>query len=447
MRNNSYLCSMNAAMKMTALMAALLLSWCLSAQETTRKAYGVKSDFSLVWEMYPNQRWVVFNKYAVASYFNFGYINSSGTNTFFSTAQDIDVKDIYVGGDVYFCGSIFDSVTMTDVGIWGYFPLSGMPTPTVTCFLVDSMECLNKLEFYQTQWQKHVVMIGTGKNGHDYILDASYELEPMFSTGWTLDRTRIPNVEARFHDIDVISGKVVVSGVIQISSSPVISTPHLFYIDQSPLAPGPFFGSSSIVWRELPGTNSSKILIQNSLVDTLYVVYRNASYLYICQMNGTSLVSVKKMQLPMYYAGFGNIQTGSFIDLKADISYKNLNLLLSVPTASNIKYMIYHVPLIGFASASSAKVHSYTDGSILNSLGRSKNHTATAVGNQGEWCLFKVDDNTAGNCTVFSSVSLSTPSIEIESHPDQNHTDETLVTREIVMPVTPRTVTITTICQ
>ena len=112
MRNNSYLCRMNAAkkaMKMTVLMA-LLLPCAAFGQDTTRVLEKVDSKFSLVWELIPNQKWVVYNKTQGTEplSFDFGYINPSGTNSFFSTAQEIDAKDIFVN-EMYISAEAFST--------------------------------------------------------------------------------------------------------------------------------------------------------------------------------------------------------------------------------------------------------------------------------------------------------------------------------------------------
>lgn len=447
MKNISYLCSMkrSAAVKFNKMivLAALLLPGWLSAQEKILQAYNNPTESSLVWELPSSQKWVVCNNTSAG--FNFAYINYSGVGSFMSTTQKINVKDMYVSSDVYFCGSMFDSTTMTTVGVWGYFPLSGMPTPTVTCFLVDSMECLNKVQYYATPWQKHVVMIGSGKNGHDYILGAYYDFDDKSLGGWELTRLRMPNVPAKFFDIEMMAGYFVFSGKVT-----GVSNSNLFYINKSPLAGGPFYVTSSIVWKEFLG-NTGKILLQRGSTDTLFAVYRYSQYLNVCQLNGQTIISTKKITLPEYVISFRPriVTYASCLDINSDIVHKNLNLLLSGPEELDADYRVYHIPMHRFSTQGTANIHYYDNCEKMFSLGRSKNNTTTAVGrtSSGYWGLFKVNDNSEGNCFPYYEVNIMTETQMTFDHPKPTYTDETIGMREIIMSVTSPSVTVTTICQ
>lgn len=309
------------------------------------------------------------------------------------------------------------------------------------------MECLNKLEFYQTQWQKHVVMIGTGKNGHDYILDAHYEIEYSPTGGWIMDRTRIPNMEAKFDDIALLSDDVVVSARV-----PDSTKAYMCYIQKTPLAAGPFFVTSLIRRTQLPIYPSSEVLIQNTRMDTIYAVYKQSRFLTICQFKGENIVSSKRFSMPLIISPF-IYATSSLLDVKADKPYKHINVLLSMKANTNqtlTDYRIYHIPLIQFASATSANVHIYNDYyTILHSLGRSKSGTSIAVGAyySALWGIFRVQDNAEGNCATLQSVSLTTPSMVSPNYLSLTHSDEIIEMRETVMPVSPQSLDMITICQ
>ena len=431
------------AMKVLVLVAVLLPEG-VYAQEFIKRGDSQKTEFSLVREQWGNQKWIVYNDNSY--YFNFGVMNAAGTiNSFIKTSMPIHLKDMELTSDtLYFCGSIYDPYTSAEVnGIMGYFCVSDMPNPTIRYIVADSLVSLNKLDYYKRGTTKHVVMTGTGVNGRDYIVDAFYDFGS-FSTGsWSVSRTFIPDVNAKFDDITAIAEYVVVSARVSDSSAA-----YLCFIEETDLPAFPFFLTSQINMKKLQNTPSSPVLLQGGLHDTVYVVYKQSIYLNIVQFKGQNNIAAKRIQMPISSFYPFTIIPITLLGVSTDRHYKNINILVDAEFSSGTQRRIYHAPVNLLMSGGSFNYHIYDLCHTLHSLGRSLDNSTLGVGNyNGEWMLFKHQNNTVGNCTTMGNSSFGNVSLTTFSLISKNHSFVTTEVTLNVMPINNYPVTITTICQ
>lgn len=425
--------------KIFLMLAILLLSNGLPAQDMLRTTPAHKSDYALVREWLGHAKWVGYNDDSY--YFTFGLFDTTGSvNLFMKTQQRIHVKDMELdGSDLYFCGSMFDSSSMSNTAIMGYFDISAMPTPTVKYVLFDSLALFKKLDYYQLSSTKHVVMVGKGKDGRDYIADAysySNPHSPGFNSWWK-SWTYMPNIDAKFDDIAEVDTNVVVSARIADSS-----VAYLCYIRKNPLNNRPFFAGSYIYTKLLRTNPSGPILIQLAKWDTLYAFYRCINYLNIHQLKQVQELSAKKILLytPLFYSSTVNL-----VDVGADINGNNLDVLLKTNTAVP-SFKIFHIPTSQFPSGGTINGHSF--GSfVVNSLGKSWLASNTiAAGTTGVWTFYKVQNNATGNCFSLINTTLQNLSPRDSEPQQKDHYKVQESSTPSIMPVTSMSTYMTNEC-
>ena len=233
----------------------LLLSGTSFAQEMIRQAQNQRTEFALARERMTYKQWIVYNDSWEG--FTFGRLDTSGINNlFWKTRIPIHIRDMELDNEtLYFCGSIFDSTSWSNVGVMGYFSVSSS-SPTIRYIMYDEFETLRKLDFYKAYTTQHVVMVGTGKDGIDYLVDANCETNPSAicyygSNVWNLAWTHLPNLDAKFDDIAYLGDSIVVSARVMDSS-----VVYLCIMQASDIACLPFFFSrwnkDETTYRHLP---------------------------------------------------------------------------------------------------------------------------------------------------------------------------------------------------
>lgn len=436
------------AHKILALVAmTMLLSGSSFAQNYIRKAQYQKTNYALAREILSYKQWIVYNDNP--GYFTFGRLDTSGVNnTFWKTQQLIHVRDMEnINNDVYFCGSMFDSASMSNVGVMGYFSASAT-TPTIRYIIYDEFETLRKLDFYKVYTTQHVVMVGTGKDGIDYLVDANRETNTSgicyYGTHtWNQAWTYIPNLDAKFDDIAYLGDSIVVSA--RVSDSSVV---YLCTMQASDISCMPFFSAGGIKTKQLIGTYpKGRVLLQRSNDDTVYVVYRYSNRLAICQFkNSTNIVSK--------YISYSWVSQSTYTlkDVAIDRSKQNLSVLIETFTllGGTISNSIYHIPTAQVATGGSVNVHIYGSSSVYRpvSLSRSVQNMSVSVGSyEGEWGIAKVK-NTAptGNCTTLSTAVLNNMSKTTALPQTKTQENFSSGKQAVVMPITSPSVTVTTEC-
>lgn len=425
-------------LKAMALMA-LMLPLGLSAQDIVRYAWGQKSDFALVRQRNGYAKWIGYND--SPEYFTFGLFDTTGSiNLFMKTQQHIHVKDMELSGNtLYFCGSVFDSSSMSNTGIVGFFDISAMPTPTVNYLLFDSLSILKKLEYYMLYSTKHIAMVGTGKDGRDYIADAYYwnnSLNPGSST-WRKSWTYVPNFDAKFDDIALVDTNVVVSARYADSS-----VACLCYISRATIDDHPFFSGTYIYTKNLKLSPVGPVLLQYAKPDTLFAVYRRSQSLYIHQLKAKRELSVKCISFATFPPHFN--EYFDLLDVASDYSKNYLNILIK-KVSLLYNYRIYHIPTGSFSSGGTINGHETS--ATINSLGDSwTNGNTIAAGNMGEWTFYKVQNNAAGSCLSSISATLLDVSVEDANLQRKDHSKVQQSSALSTMPVTSVSATMITQC-
>ena len=441
---------MRKTLKMLCTIAAamLLLPGGLSAQDRIRQASYQKTDFALARERTTTyKQWVVYNE-VEDEYFSFGLLDTSGVNNLFiKTQHPFHVKDMEVYNDIlYFCGSMYDSASMTNVGVMGYFPVYSMPTPTVRYIVYDTMSVLKKLDYYKLYTTQHVIMVGTGKDGRDYLVDAHRETSTsslcFYYNSWNQAWSYMPNIDAKFDDIAMVGDSIVVSA--RVSDSSVV---YLCYMEASPLGCMPFFSGGDIKTKQLMYTPIGRVLLQKAADDTVYAVYRYSNSLAICQFKGSINTNSKKIQL---YNFLFNQDIYTILDVAIDRGNKNLGILLLDKGLFGESRRIYHIPTGKVASGGTVYAHVYSSNNSTFqpvSLSRSINNMSVSVGDyDGQWAIAKVRNTVFGNCSTSLSATLDniTKTATLNSKTHEDYYSEKAFA---IMPITNPTITVTTVCQ
>lgn len=428
------------AHKILALAAmTMLLSGSSFAQDITKISNSHKSDFSLA------RDWNFYKKWVVASdrlgEFFFAVLDTSGTNIQACQTPFFRVKDMELSKDtLFFCGSIYNEETQRDAGIMGYFTVTAMPTPTIYYMRFDDMTSINKLEWYFTPPTKHVVMVGSGTDGYDYIMDAyySYGSGALFPGGKMVSKTRITGVNAKFDDIAVTVDNVVVSARV-----PDSSHAYVCFIPRTPLACVPFYMSSSIEMKRLSGNMPlGKVLLKTSSYDTVFAVYRPTAAIFnsrlsICQFQGTYNIASKKIAMPLVVHGHSVItDEGTLQDVCFDKSNKNLNILLEMSGVVSTHHRTYHIPTANMSTGGTINTRLYQNAYHPLSLCRAlPNFTVTMGVISNTWALSRTHNNdTTGICTTLSTVTLGTETLLPDGTWTKSHTDQDVVWYFGVMP-------------
>ena len=421
----------NSYMKPAFLLFFLSLSGWTAAQDLISHAIGQKSDFALVRQMSGQAKWVGYNDSPVEGnipeYFSFSLFDTTGSiNLFMKTQQAIHVKDMELSGNnLYFCGNIFDTSSMSTTAVMGYFNVTEMPAPTVSYILYDSLTTLKKLDYYMLYSTKHVVMVGTGKNGKDYIVDAYHYSNPLYpnNTSWGKAWTYITNDDAKFDDIAVVDTNVVVSARFSDSS-----VAYLCYIRKNTMNDRPFF-SGSCIWTKMLKTGpQGPVYLQTAKYDTLYAFYRNSYYLNIHQLKGKQHLASKRIAV----ANLFSITPVDLVDVCADYTQNNLGVLVGNKSA-NTDYRLYHIPVGQFSSGGTINGHLFD---YLFSLGKSwTNKRTIAVGGNGEWGFHKVQNNATGACISSLTASLLNLSTTNAGLLSREHNKTQAYSDPVIMPV------------
>ena len=433
-------------LSLAALLAMTLLPKWSSAQDIIREAQYEKTRFSLVTERIPYKRWIAYNDNSYVLYFSFGVFDTTGSySSFIRTQQQFHVKDMtLVSNILYFCGYMLDSTTMTNVGIMGYFNIDDMPSPTINYVKFDTIAVLRKLEYYSANSTKHVAMVGTGKDGRDYIADAYYyygTFPPSYGT-WGKAWTYMPNVDALFDDISVLDTNVVVSA--RIADSSVV---NLCYITKTPSPREAFFESSNIQTKKLDCTPKGRVLLQKGNYDTVYAIYRSSDDLLLYQMKSTQKLTSRSISYAPFIGPFQG--TVTLLDVNTDQFGKNINVLVYYSWYSTSNYKIYHIPISHFTTGGTLNTHVYSSNNTLYSLGRGTNHTSLAAGENyltGCWSLFKNQNTASGSCASLVSTSSSVLISNNNNLQTKYHSMSYSGSLPSVMPVSSYSVTTSTIC-
>lgn len=401
---------MKHTFKQTIIFAAAMLSLAglSSGQEIIRKFNSQPSNFSLVREQLSSKKWVVYNQQS-PYFFAFGKIDSAGTTNLFTKINDmLSVKDMEIVGDtLYFCGNIFDAASYSTKAVMGYFTISGMPTPAIHYLMIDSLYSLNKLAYSMEydKHTKHVTMIGTAKNGYDYIVDATYNFDPMGSGPWGVLGTRISDVNAKFDDIALTTNYVVASARVADSSAG-----YLCFIRKTTLVGGPYFMPYDIQIQRLAYSPTSAILLQASLNDTLYATYMYSDNLAVCQFYKYYNYASMRIQMPLSSPGVITF-TSALVDMSMDRNYKNIDILVSILAATDLSstfYWTYHIPVGKVASGGTIKYYDYGSRVEMFSLGKSQKNATLSVGRNSsyELELFKINSNMTGTCVSSANSTM-----------------------------------------
>ena len=440
----------NKVLKFSILTAALLLPGWVSGQEMV-KMLEQKTNFTLARDWKSYKKWVICNNRE--GEFSFATMDTSGLNRLvMRTGQSFYVKDMEMSSDtLFFCGSMLDSATLSQRGVLGFFTASAMPTPTVRYIMFSDMTSLNKIKYYTKYSTKHVVMIGTGTDSVDYIVDAYRN----FGTGginpgnWNLNKTRITDFEAKFDDIAVIEEDVVVSARV----FGLINRAYLCYIEKTPLVNVPFYQSSSFKIKELYGSPSGEVLLQSGINDTLFAVYSRRNNISICQFKRYYNIASRSFSIePTIIPYYATIR-GKVLDVCMDSQKRNLNILLSrYETAGDSTQQIIHIPTAQMMTGGFINSHSYNNGYHPMSLCRSLTNTTVTVGEyMGErmgkiWSVSLIHNNTTGNCTTMPSYLLYEMPLQLDDPVTNYHTDQWVTKQIKIMPVTALSPAMTTIC-
>lgn len=358
-------------------LACLLMPMTMSGQEMIRAFDNHTTDFSLVRLRTPLENWIVYNQSGDTSFF--GKINTSGTTfDIMLTEQQIFVKDMVMAGDtLYFCGQKYNSTTNQYDAIMGYFKTMSMPSTNVYYVQIDSLSVLRKIDYYKSYTTKHVVMVGTARNGDDVIVDSYHDFQ-MHSNFhfWSTNWARISGVRARFDDIAVCGSNVVVSANVTDSSKS-----YLFFIEKPPLINVPFY-LSYIHMKKLTDGNRNLILLQRGNQDTLYAVNIYGSRLYIYQFVGMILEKCISTQLPYSSSAHVPFYYNSLLDVQTDRDKKNLNILVeNDPRVIAKTYQLFHQPMGAMNNTTIGCSHIYNH--TMFSLGTSINNYTLATGKLG----------------------------------------------------------------
>lgn len=340
------------------LMLAILLPKVSSSQEMIREVYEEPSSFSMARLENLEKNWVVYNENA--EYSSFGLIDTSGIYAqFVRTQQHIHVKDMLVLADtLYFCGSMYDCSSKTDIGVMGRFTISEIKyspsTMTVKYMPFEEFKVLKKMDRYDMNGCKHVVMVGTGQDGKDYIVDAYTQNNPLAPNpnAWYRAWAYMPNIDAVFDDIAVAYSKVVVSARIENQMEV-----QLCFIAPNPLITGPFFNTSVIDMVKVPGEPTDRVLLQHVDNDTVFAIYRRGPYLDICKFEGMNNYYSKR--IPILHTSVYFPEYFILKDVCIDKNRDEFSILLTKVYYTTPFHQIYHIPSSLFPMGGSVDGHEY----------------------------------------------------------------------------------------
>lgn len=191
----------------------------------------------------------------------------------------------------------------------------------------------------------------------------------------------------------------------------------------------PFF-NGSYIWTKMLKTNpQGPVYIQTAKYDTLYAFYRNSYYLNIHQLKGKQHISSKRIAVA---SPFNSTQIG-LLDVCADYNKKNLGVLVG-DKISNTNRKLYHIPVGQFSSGGTINGHLFD---YLFSLGKSwTNKRTIAVGGNGEWNFYKIQNDATGACISSLTATLLNFSTTDAGLQQRDHNGTNTYSTSVIMPVT-----------
>ena len=189
----------------------------------------------------------------------------------FRQIYDFEIYD----GRVYFAGE-----NMNGVGIMGYFPVAGFPSPNIQLCQVPTMARFNKLEVGVFGQVLHVLMTGEGIQGDGHIVDA----RQVGGGTWNFAISNTIEAADVFDDVAVLTSKIV------FSARKYVGQKGFLY----------FFSTSSVPYSILPqsplslrlGTGvSGRIMLDVRSGDDFFYVHRTSyNNDVVGSLNGFSLI-------------------------------------------------------------------------------------------------------------------------------------------------------------
>lgn len=153
--------------------------------------------------------------------------------------DDMKILDFEIfEGYVYFCG--IENIGSPN-SIFGYFKLSDFPYATVYYDVRDEWASFNKLDVFEIEDQRHVVMTATYHNGYGTMLDVRENT----TGGWVYCDADFEDCKFSFYDVAVIDEYVVFSSIGDFDDIVSKTDVDLWYI-KKPLGSGvPIFNNVS----------------------------------------------------------------------------------------------------------------------------------------------------------------------------------------------------------
>ena len=414
MKKNSYLCTekREAILKKIRYMIMIAFGVTLPlttlAQDLTRVIQGAKVDSLILRNYYPTNEWLLYNNHE-NYYFTFGKMNSTGTSfNFLNVQKNIDVKDMFVYRDtLFFCGRIFDSMTMVYKGLMGYFKINPMPTSSINYIMMDSLSCLNKIEVYKMASTLHMAVVGTHQTNYSVLVDAYMDNYFGNSTNWQVKWATISDMNAIFDDITITNSYVVASARV-----PDSTAAYLCFFEKTPLAYRSFLAlNGNTIEKLLYYPFSRPVFLEHGDLDTLYAVYQNQGLLLpslcICQFDG--------LQNTVSRSFSSSIADLTIKDVQRSYDYNSINILVSYSFRPGTmeRFVTYNIPSAIMAIGGPVFARSYPASSVVYSLGGNKNGNQDAAGvcQTGEMGIFRTADNDIGSCAGLESVNLNPMSL------------------------------------
>ena len=416
MENNIYLRTVIAICKtknsiktaFVLLLAMLLQSATVHAQEMIRSMEGSATDFTLARISTPFQQWIVYNENANMSLF--GRMDTSGlANVFVKTDPQIHVKDMELsGGILYFCGNMSDNSAKGEVGVMGFFKIADLSSPStmqISYIKFKEFKELRKLTYYATSLTKHVPMVGTGADGRDYIVDVFYGgIEPSMNY-WRREWMYIPNIDAEFDDIACIKDYVVVSSRIENETEV-----QMCFIPKTGLEGRAFFSPALFVdMVKVPDQPIGRVLLQKIIGnDDVYAFYRHGSYLDACHFVGEQNLAschIAILHTLGYFPEYFELK-----DVCIDKNQDEISVLLRKVYAMAQYHQILHIPTLLPSIGGSVAGHEYSpyiSYEPMSLCGGKDYHTVTMGRFMNNWGMARVVNSQFEECSEHIQARVS----------------------------------------
>ena len=416
MENNIYLRTVIAICKtknsiktaFVLLLAMLLQTATVHAQEMIRSMEGSTTEFSLARIATPFKQWIVYNENANMSFF--GRMDTSGlANVFVRTHPQIHVKDMELSaGILYFCGNMYDEESLGEIGVMGFFNISDLSSPStmqISYIKFKEFKELRKLTYYATSLTKHVPMVGTGEDGRDYIVDVFYGgIEPSMNY-WRREWMYIPNIDAVFDDIACIKDSVVVSSRIENETEV-----QMCFILKTGLEGRAFFSPALFVdMVKVPDQPIGRVLLQRIIgKDDVYAFYRYGSYLDACHFVGKQNPASCHIAI-LHTLGYFPECFG-LKDVCIDKNQDEISVLLTRVYSQAQYHQILHIPtsmpIVGESIAGHV-YDPYSSYAPMSLCGGKDYHTVTMGRFMNDWGMARVVNSQFEECSSRLDVKTS----------------------------------------